>query len=116
LVAKAIHRNFGMSPAKVRRILGLIKNKPVGEALAALKFRSTPAAKAVAKVIRSAAANGENNEFMAADDLRIIGAYADDAPRLKRFRPQSRGRINPIIRRSCHITVFVGEEGAKLGT
>ena len=39
--------------------------------------------------------------------LKVVAAYADDAPRLRRYRPQSRGRISPIKRRSCHITIVV---------
>jgi large subunit ribosomal protein L22 len=44
------------------------------------------------------------------DNLKVIEAFADDAARLKRFRPQSRGRMSPITRRSCHITIGVDEE------
>jgi large subunit ribosomal protein L22 len=71
----------------------------------------SPTALAVSKVIRSAMANAENNRFITPESLKVVAAYADDAPRLKRFRPQSRGRISPIIRRSCHITVIVDQEG-----
>ena len=108
---KAIHRNFGMSPQKVRRVLGLVRGKRVDMALAALQYVPSPSAKAVSKVIRSAVANAENNRFMAPESLKVVEAFADDAPRLKRFRPQSRGRISPIIRRSCHITIVVDQQG-----
>ncbi len=108
---RAIHRNFGMSPQKVRRVLGLIRGKRVDVALAALQYVPSPTALAVSKVIRSAMANAENNRFITPESLKVVAAYADDAPRLKRFRPQSRGRISPIIRRSCHITVIVDQEG-----
>jgi len=116
LSVKAVHRNFGMSPKKVRRVLGLVRGKPVAQAIAAIQFIPSPAAQAVVKVIRSAVANAENNAFMAAEDLRVVTAFADDGPRLKRFRPQSRGRISPIIRRNCHITIAVDEEVSGRGT
>ena len=96
-----------MSPQKVRRVLGMVRGKPVYQALAALQYVPSPTAVAVSKVIRSAVANAENNRFMIPETLKVIEAYADDAPRLRRFRPQSRGRISPIKRRSCHITVVV---------
>ena len=44
---------------------------------------------------------------MIPETLKVVEAYADDAPRLRRYRPQSRGRISPIKRRSCHITIVV---------
>ena len=116
MAVKAVHRNFGMSPQKVRRVLGLVRGKPVAEAIAAIQFIPSPAARAVVKVIKSAVANAENNDLMMADSLRVVAAYADDAPRLKRFRPKSRGRISPIIRRNCHITIAVDEEGQGRGT
>ncbi|MBI2935232.1 MAG: 50S ribosomal protein L22 [Chloroflexi bacterium] len=106
---KAVHRNFGTSPKKVRRVLGLIRGKPVREALAMLRFMPSPTAAAVRKTMQSAIANAENNHLMAAEDLRVIAAYADDGPRLKRFRPQARGRISPVLRRSCHISIIVEE-------
>ncbi len=96
-----------MSPQKVRRVLGMVRGKPVYQALATLQYVPSPTAAAVSKVIRSAVANAENNRFMIPDTLKVVAAYADDAPRLRRYRPQSRGRISPIKRRSCHITVVV---------
>ena len=107
MAVQATHRNFGMSPQKVRRVLGMVRGKPVHQALAALQYVPSPTAAAVSKVIRSAVANAENNRFMIPETLKVVEAYADDAPRLRRYRPQSRGRISPIKRRSCHITVVV---------
>ncbi|MBH51687.1 MAG: 50S ribosomal protein L22 [Chloroflexi bacterium] len=107
---RAIHRNFGMSPSKVRRLLHLIKGKPVNDAIAAIQVSPSPAAKALVKVIKSAVANAENNAMMNPDSLKIVEAFANEALKLKRYRPQSRGRISPIIRRSCHITIGVDEE------
>jgi large subunit ribosomal protein L22 len=105
-----------MSPKKVRRMLGLIQGKKAEDAMALLRFRPSPAAEAVAKTVKSAVANAENNHLMAVADLRVVKAYADDGPRLKRHRPASRGRISPWLRRSCHITIEVEEEAARGGT
>ena len=110
LAVRALTRNFGMSPKKVRRVLGLIRGKRADDALAILRFLPSPAAEAVSKTLRSAVANAENNNLMAVDELKVVAAFADDAPMLKRFRPQSRGRISPIKKRSCHITIAVDEE------
>ncbi|MSP78351.1 MAG: 50S ribosomal protein L22 [Dehalococcoidia bacterium] len=106
---KAYVKNFGMSPKKVRRYVDLIRGKRVKEAVAMLQFMPSPAATAVRKAVQSAVANAENNQNMDATDLKVVTAFADDALKISRFRPQSRGRTSPVIRRFCHITVVVGE-------
>jgi len=108
---RAVAKDVGISPRKVRLALDMVKGKKVDEALTILSFLPTPAARAVAKVIRSAAANAENNFQMPVDNLRISEIFANQGHTLKRFRPQSRGRISPILKRSSHITVSV-EEGS----
>lgn len=107
---KAVARDVGVSPRKVRLVIDMVRGKRVNEALTILSFLPTPVAKAIAKVVRSAAANAENNFQMSPEDLRITDIFADQGHTLKRFRPQSRGRISPILKRSTHVTVFV-EEG-----
>lgn len=107
---RAEAKDVGISPQKVRLVIDLVRGKKVDEALAILKFLSTPAARAVARVIKSAAANAENNFQMTPPELKIVSISADQGHTLKRFRPQARGRINPILKRSSHITVFVAEE------
>lgn len=102
-------KDVGISPRKVRLAINMVRGKKVDEALRILSFLPTPTAKAVAKVIRSAAANAENNFQMPPAELRITEIFADQGHTLKRFRPQSRGRISPILKRSSRITVFVAE-------
>jgi large subunit ribosomal protein L22 len=108
---KAVAKDIGVSPRKVRLVINMVRGKKVAEALTILNFLPTPTAKAVTKVIKSAAANAENNFQMSPADLKITDIFADQGHTLKRFRPQSRGRISPILKRSSHITVFVAEEG-----
>ena len=107
---KAVANGIGISPQKVRLVINMVRGKKVDEALSILSFTPTPTAKAVAKVIRSAIANAENNFQMSPAELRITDIFADQGHTLKRFRPQSRGRISPILKRSSNITVFVTEE------
>jgi len=104
---------LGVSAKKARLVVDLVRGQPVDEALAILRFTTTPIAREVAKVVRSASANAENNYQLNPRELRVAQIFADEGPRLKRFRPQARGRINPILRPSCHITVIVeGQSGA----
>jgi large subunit ribosomal protein L22 len=107
---KAIAKDTGISPRKVRLVVDMVRGKRVEEALALLKFSTTPTAKVVAKVVKSASANAENNFQMDPADLRIVSIFADEARTIKRFRPRARGRAAPILKRSSHITVIVAEE------
>ena len=107
---RAVAKDVGISPQKVRLVINMIRGRKVDEALTILHFSPTPTAKAVAKVIKSAAANAENNFQMVPAELRITDIFADQGHTLKRFRPQSRGRVSPILKRSSNITVFVEEE------
>jgi len=107
---KAVAKDVGISPQKMRLVVNMVRGRKVDEALTILKFSPTPAAKAVAKVIKSAVANAETNFQMSPAELRITDIFADQGHTLKRFRPQSRGRISPILKRASNITVFVTEE------
>jgi large subunit ribosomal protein L22 len=107
---RAIAKNTGLSAAKVRPLVDMVRGKPVDEALTMLRFTPTPKAKVVAKAVRSAVANAENNFQMDPADLKIIRIYVDEAIRLRRFRPRSRGRASPIRKNSSHITVVVAEQ------
>ena len=107
---KAVAKDVGISPQKVRLVVDMVRGKKVDEALTILSFLPTPTAKAVAKVIKSAVANAESNFQMSPAELRITEIFADQGHTLKRFRPQSRGRVSPILKRASNITVFVTEE------
>ena len=106
---KAVAKDTGVSPRKVRLLVDMVRGKTVDEALTVLRFTPTPNANVVAKVIKSAAANAENNYQMSPSDLKIVSIFTDEARPLKRFRPRARGRISHILKRSSHITVIVAE-------
>ena len=104
---KAVAKGVGASTKRLRPILDTVRGKRVDDALDTLSLLTSPWAKTVAKVVKSAAANAENNMFMDRDELRIVQITADQATPLKRFRPRARGRIGRITKRSSHITVVV---------
>ena len=108
--ARAIAKDTGVSPRKVRLLVNMVRGKRVDEALTILRFAPTPTARVVAKVVKSAAANAENNLQMTPSDLKIVDIFADEARTLKRFRPRARGRVGHILKRSSHITVIVAEQ------
>lgn len=106
---RATKRYLTQSPLKVRRVLDTVRGKPVDEALAILRFLPHPVAREIAKVVQSAAANAENNYDLDPDSLFISQIYANEGPRLKRFRPAAHGRVRPIVHRRSQVTVVVDE-------
>ena len=107
---RAVARDTGISPRKVRPLADMVRGKKVDEALTLLKFAPTPIARVVAKVVKSAAANAENNFQMSPTDLKIVKILAGGARSMKRYRPCPRGRASLIRKRSSHITVIVTEQ------
>ncbi len=107
---KAIAKDTGLSPKRMRPLADMVRGKKIDEALSLLQFTPTPKARVVAKLVRSAVANAENNFQMDPADLRIVRIYVDDARSLRRFRPRSRGRVSPIRKHSSHITVVIAEQ------
>jgi len=110
--AKAITKFVRISPIKVRPVIDLVRGKPVERALAILRYMPHKAAKEIARTIKSAAANAENNFEMDPDDLVVKTIFADEGPAFKRIMPRARGRADRIRKRTTHITVIVddGEE------
>jgi large subunit ribosomal protein L22 len=91
-------------------VLDQLPGKRVEEAMVLLRFLPTPHARVVAKVLKSATANAENNYALDAAELRVKRAYAGESRTLKRFKAKARGRVAPILHRTSHVTVVV-EEG-----
>ncbi|MCU1663489.1 MAG: ribosomal protein [Pseudonocardia sp.] len=113
--ARAVARFVHMSPTKVRRVVALIKGRPLQEALDILRFSPQAAAEPLFKVVASAAANAENNLDLDRDTLVVAAAYADEGPTLKRIRPRAQGRAYRIRKRTSHITVEVESQPARAG-
>lgn len=108
--AVATARYVPMSAQKVRLVADLARGKKAGEALAMLRFTPKAAAEPVSKAIASAMANAAENKQMNVDDLVVKRIWVDDAPTRTWRRFAARGRFRPLIRRSCHISVVVGEK------
>ena len=104
---RATAKYVRMAPRKVRMVVDQIRNKSVEQALEALQFSTRAAAEPVAKVVRSAVANAENNNNLRADNLVIAAAYVDEGPTLKRIRPCAKGSASRINKRTSHITITV---------
>jgi large subunit ribosomal protein L22 len=108
--ARAVAKYVRVSPRKADRVLRLIRGLPVDKAQEVLTFTTRPIAKQIGKVLKSAVANASGKEEkVAVEDLRVQMAVAGAGPTMKRFLPRAQGRATPILKRSAHITIVVGD-------
>jgi large subunit ribosomal protein L22 len=111
VISKASGKFIRMSPQKARLVVDLIRGKDVNEALMTLKFTNKGATSEIEKVVRSAVANAsQKSETIDVDDLFVETAFINEGPRQKRIRPAPMGRAYRYQRRSCHITIELGEK------
>ena len=95
------------APRKVNQVLGLIRNKPVEKAFDILSFTPKTVADFISKTLRSAVANSGHLKNMGG--LKVKECWVGQGPTLKRMRPGPMGRGMPYKRKTCHLTVVVGE-------
>ncbi|OGI09744.1 MAG: 50S ribosomal protein L22 [Candidatus Melainabacteria bacterium RIFCSPLOWO2_02_FULL_35_15] len=107
-MTKAIAKYIRMSPRKLRRVVNEIRGKDTNSAQVILKFMPYAGARVVEKVLKSAVSNAKENEKLNPDELRITKAFVDQSTTLRRWRPMSRGRGYPILKRTSHVTLEVG--------
>ena len=100
--AKATLKYIRISPRKV----GI---KSIAQASAILALTPKAAAEPLAKLVKSAAANAENNHGMDPEKLYVAETYATPGPIIKRFMPRAQGRAYRINKRTSHVTVVVKE-------
>ena len=107
--AKAKQAFARISPRKVNVVCELIRGKDIEMATAILQHTPKAAPEYLIKLVKSAAANAENNHGMDASKLYVSQAYADAGMTIKRIRPRAHGRAYHIYKRTSHITVVVRE-------
>ena len=106
---RAVAKTVRVSPRKARLVVDHIRGRTVPEARTILAFATRAVADDVEKVLRSAVANAESAHGLNGDDLYVSAVYVDEGPTIKRWRPRARGRMSPIKKRTCHITIQVSE-------
>jgi large subunit ribosomal protein L22 len=102
---RAEARYVRAAPRKAQLVVDQIRGRSVPEARTILAFMTRDAARDVAKVLNSAAANAEANHGLDADEMVVKVAFVGEGPTLKRWRARARGRVGRIRKRTCHITL-----------
>jgi large subunit ribosomal protein L22 len=109
--AKAKARYVRVTPRKARRVVDLIRGLPAEQAQAVLSFAPQAASEPVGKLLASAIANAEYAKQASASSLVVTGAWVDEGPTLKRYRPRAQGRSYRIEKKTSHITIIVSDVG-----
>lgn len=112
VVAKA--KGVPVSAQKARLVVDAVRGRKLDDALSVLQFLPQKSAHNVYKLVKSAAANAEQNFDLDPEDLYVKRIYADEGPSFRRFRARARGRVARRMKQSAHITVILDEieEGA----
>ena len=106
----AKHNFCRIAPRKARLVMDLIRGRQVDDALSVLQFNKKRASVYVAKVIKSAVANYQEQETAPGQNpLVITEARVDGGPIIKRFQPKDRGKAHPIMKRTSHLIISVDE-------
>lgn len=109
---QALTRNARMSPKKVRELANQIQGRRVAEALDLVTLIPRKSARLVAKTLKSAVANAENNNNLSADQLFVHRALVENGPVLKRFKAGARGSAKPRVKRMSHIRIILSDTKA----
>ena len=107
---KSIYRGARISAFKAREVTREIQGLPVAAALDILAFTPRKAAVMIAKTLKSAVANAENNNNLRADRLVVQEATVGEGPTFKRSQPKARGSAGPIRKRTSHIRIILTDE------
>jgi len=106
---RSIYKYARISPFKVREVTREIQGLPVSAALDVLAFTPKKAAFLINKTLKSAIANAENNNNLAADTLTVKSAVVENGPVLKRFKAGAKGSAKPRVKRMSHLRIILSD-------
>lgn len=107
---KSIYKYAKISAFKAREVTREIQGLPVSAALDIVMFSPKKAAVLIAKTLKSAVANAENNNDLRAENLVVKEAVVGEGATIKRSRPRARGSASPIRKRTAHIRIILTDE------
>ena len=108
--ARAKATYIRIAPRKVQIVLDLIRGKDYEVAMATVKHTPKAASEYLEKLLKSAAANAENNHNMDKNNLYVAECYVCPGPIMKRIMPRAQGRAYHILKRTSHVTVVLKEK------
>ena len=101
--------NLRIAPRKVRLVAMTLKGLGVERAEAQLNFRVKRSAGPLAKLLKSAVSNAENNFGLVKENLFIKEMVVNEGIKIKRFMPRAMGQAGMIQKKSSHIKIILEE-------
>ena len=98
-----------MSPKKMREVVRTIQGRKAPDAVNLLSVIPRKSARLIAKTLKSAIANAENNNNLSADSLVVKSAVIENGPVLKRFKAAARGSAAPRRKKMSHIRIVLSD-------
>ncbi len=106
---QALTRYARMSPKKVREVVRTVQGLKANEAVDLLSLIPRKSARLIAKTLKSAIANAENNNNLSSDTLVVKSAVVENGPVLKRFKAGARGTAMPRRKKMSHIRIVLSD-------
>ena len=106
---QALTRYARMSPKKMREVVRTIQGRKAPDAVDLLSIIPRKSARLIAKTLKSAIANAENNNNLSADSLVVKSAVIENGPVLKRFKAAARGSAAPRRKKMSHIRIILSD-------
>lgn len=99
-----------IAPRKVRLVAKGLKGLPVARAEAQLNFMVKRSSGPLAKLLKSAISNAENNFGLVKENLLVKDLIVNEGVKIKRFMPRAMGQAGMIQKKSSHIKIVLEEK------
>lgn len=97
-----------IAPRKMKYVVDLVRGQNINRALETLKVVPNRGSYFLNKLLRSAIANAtDRDENVDVDLLRVKTLRVDPGPAMKRIRYGPMGRVMPIKKETCHVSVVL---------
>lgn len=104
---------YRIAPRKIRLVADLIRGKQIDQAQISLSFLPKRATQPILKLLNSAISNAKNNLNVKEEDINnfyIKTILINEGPKLKRWRPVSRGTAHEIQKKTSHVVLVLSEK------
>lgn len=108
---QAHHYSARLAPKKANLVAKMVRGMPVPDAVELLRKTSKKAARLFEDVLRSAIANAEHNFKQDPQTMVLKTVVVNQGTHYRRGTPMARGRVRPLKKYLCHISITLGFEG-----
>lgn len=108
---QAHHYSARLAPKKANLVAQMVRGMTVPDAVELLRKTHKKAARLIEDVLRSAIANAEHNFKQDPQTMVIKSIFVNQGTHYRRGTPMARGRVRPLKKYLCHISISLGFEG-----